>query len=64
MYVEVATHSGWQGEAGRTGAWLFLALLLDTITIQGNDQPHCCTKHKTCGGALCSMGAALVLPPP
>jgi hypothetical protein len=58
MYVEVATHSGWQGEAGRAGAWLFPALLLDTITIQGNDQPHCC------GGALCSMGAALVLPPP
>jgi hypothetical protein len=38
MYMGVATHSGWQGEAGPTGAWLFLALLLDTMTIQVNKQ--------------------------
>jgi hypothetical protein len=37
MYMEVVTHSGWQGEAGPTGAWLFPALLLDTMTTQGNE---------------------------
>jgi hypothetical protein len=62
--MEVATHSRWQGEEGPTGAWLFSALLLNTMIIQGNEQPHCCTKHKTYVGALCSMGKALVLPPP
>jgi hypothetical protein len=63
MYIEVATHSRWQGEAGLVGAWLFRALLLDTMTTQGNEQPCCCTKHKTYGGAICSMGVALILPP-
>jgi hypothetical protein len=64
MYMEVATHSEWQGEAGPTRAWLFPTLLLDTMALQGNEQPCCCTKYKTYGGALCSMGVALVLPPP
>jgi hypothetical protein len=64
MYMGVATHSGWQGEADPTGAWLIPALLPGTIAIQGNEQPHCCTNYKTYGGALCSMGVALVLPPP
>jgi hypothetical protein len=35
--MEVVTHSGWQGEAGPTRAWLFPALLLDTMTTQGNE---------------------------
>jgi hypothetical protein len=64
MYMGVATHSGWQGEAGPTGDWLFPTLLLDTMTTHWNEQPRCCTKHKTYGGALCSTGVALVLPPP
>jgi hypothetical protein len=59
-----ATYSGWQGEAGPAGAWLNPALLPGTMTIQGNEKPHYCTKDKTYGGAICSMGAALVLPPP
>jgi hypothetical protein len=64
MYMKVATHSGWQGEAGPTRAWLFPALLLGAMAIQGNEQPQCYTKYKTYGGALCSMSVALVLPPP
>jgi hypothetical protein len=64
MYMREATHSGWQGEAGPTGAWLIPALLPCTIAIQGNEQPRYCTKHKTYGGALCSMDMALVLPSP
>jgi hypothetical protein len=59
-----ATYSGWQGEAGPTGAWLNPALLPGTMTIQGNEQPRYCTKDKTYGGALCSIGVTLVLPPP
>jgi hypothetical protein len=43
----VATHSGWQGEAGPVGAWLISALLPDTMAIQGNEQPRYCTKYKT-----------------
>jgi hypothetical protein len=62
--MEVVTHSGWQGEAGPAGAWLFPALLLGTMAIQWNEQPRCCTKYKTYGGVICSMGVALVLPPP
>jgi hypothetical protein len=50
LYMEVATHSGWQGEAGPVGAWLFTALLLDTMTTQGNERSHRCTKHKTSTG--------------
>jgi hypothetical protein len=52
-----ATYSGWQGEAGPTGAWLNPALLPGTMAIQGNEQPHYCTKDKTYRGALCSMGS-------
>jgi hypothetical protein len=63
VYMGEATYSGWQGEAGLTGAWLNPALLPGTVAIQGNEQPHYCTKDKTYGGALCSMGVALVLPP-
>jgi hypothetical protein len=33
------------------------------MTIQENEQPHYCTKDKIYGGALCSIGVALVLPP-
>jgi hypothetical protein len=33
MYIEVVTHSGWQGEAGPTGAWLIPALLSGAMTI-------------------------------
>jgi hypothetical protein len=62
MYMGVATHFRWQGEAGPTGAWLIPSLLPDTMAIQGNEQPRYCTKYKTFGGALCSMGVALVLP--
>jgi hypothetical protein len=40
------------------------ALLAGTMVIQGKKQPHYCTKNKTYGGVLCSMGAALVLPSP
>jgi hypothetical protein len=62
--MEVATHSGRQGEqVPPAGAYLFLALLLGTMAIQGNVQPRCGTKYKTYGGALCSMAVALVLPP-
>jgi hypothetical protein len=43
----VATHSGWQGEAGPVGAWLISALLPDTMAIQGNEQPRYYTKYKT-----------------
>jgi hypothetical protein len=64
VYMGEATYSEWQGEAGPTGAWLNSALLLGTMTIQGNEQPHYCTKDKTYGGVLCFMGVALVLPPP
>jgi hypothetical protein len=64
VYMGEATYSGWQGEAGPIGAWLNPALLPGTMTIQGNEKPHYCTKDKTYRGALCSMGAALVLPPP
>jgi hypothetical protein len=59
-----ATYSRWQGEAGPAGAWLNPALLPGTMAIQGNDQPCYCTKDKTYGGDICSMGVALVLPPP
>jgi hypothetical protein len=55
-----ATYSGWQGEAGPTGAWLNPG----TMAIQGNEQPRYCTKDKTYGGALYFMGAALALLPP
>jgi hypothetical protein len=54
---EEATYSGWQGEAGPTGAWLNPALVPDTMAIQGNEQPRCCNKDKTYRGALCSMGS-------
>jgi hypothetical protein len=64
VYMREATYSGWQWEAGPAGAWLNPALLSGTIAIQGNEQPHYYTKNKTYGGALCSMGVALVLPPP
>jgi hypothetical protein len=64
VYIEEATYSGWQGEAGPTEAWLNPALPPGTMTIQGNEKPPYCTKDKTYRGALCSMGAALVLPPP
>jgi hypothetical protein len=64
VYMGEATYSEWQGEAGPAGAWLNPALLPGTMTIQGNEQPRYCTKDKTYGGALCSMGVALVLPPP
>jgi hypothetical protein len=64
MYMEVATYSGWQWETGPDGAWLFPTLLLDAMAIHGNEQPRCCTKYKTYGGALCSMGVAPILPPP
>jgi hypothetical protein len=63
VYMGEATYSGWQGEAGPAGAWLNPALLLGTMAIQGNEQPHYCTKGKTYGGTIYSMGAALVLPP-
>jgi hypothetical protein len=53
-----------QGEAGPAGAWLNPALLLDTMTIQENEQPRYCTKDKTYEGALCFMGMALILHPP
>jgi hypothetical protein len=64
VYMGEVTYSRWQGEAGFTGAWLNLTLLPDTMAIQGNEQPRYCTKDKTYGGDLCSMGVALVLPPP
>jgi hypothetical protein len=64
MYMREATHSGWQREACPTGAWLIPTLLPGTIAIQGNKQPRYYTKYKTYGSALCSMGVALVLPPP
>jgi hypothetical protein len=63
MYMGEATYSGWQGEVGPVGAWLNPALLPGIVAIQGNEQPRYCTKDKTYGGALCSMGVALVLPP-
>jgi hypothetical protein len=63
VYMGEATYSGWQGEAGPVGAWLNPALLSGTMTIQGNEKPRYCTKDKTYGGALCSMGTALILPP-
>jgi hypothetical protein len=63
MYMGEATYSGWQGEAGPARAWLNSSLLPGTMTIQGNEKPRYCTKDKTYGGALCSMCAALVLPP-
>jgi hypothetical protein len=63
VYMGEATYSGWQGEAGSVGAWLNLAPLSGTMIIQGNEQPRYCTKDKTYGGALCSMGVSLVLPP-
>jgi hypothetical protein len=63
VYMGEATYSRLQGEAGPAGAWLNLALLPDTMAIQGNEQPRYCTKDKTYGGALCSMGVALILPP-
>jgi hypothetical protein len=63
MYMGEATYSGWQGEVGPAGAWLNPALLPGIVAIQGNEQPRYCTKDKTYGGALCSMGVALVLPP-
>jgi hypothetical protein len=63
MYMGEATYSGWQGEAGPAGAWLNPALLPGIVVIQGNEQPRYCTKDKTYGGALCSMGVTLVLPP-
>jgi hypothetical protein len=46
VYMGEATYSEWQGEAGPTGAWLNSALLLGTMAIQGNEQPHYCTKDK------------------
>jgi hypothetical protein len=64
VYMGEATYFEWQGEAGPAGAWLNPALLPGTMAIQGNEQPHYYTKGKTYGGALYSMGAALVLPPP
>jgi hypothetical protein len=64
MYVGVVTHSGWQGGAGPAEAWLIPAPLSGTMAIQENEQPRYCTKYKTYAGALCSMGMALVLPPP
>jgi hypothetical protein len=64
VYMGEATYSGWQGEAGPAGACLNLALLSGTMAIQGNEQPRYYTKDKSYGGALCSMGVALVLPPP
>jgi hypothetical protein len=64
VYMGEATYSRWQGEAGPAGAWLNPALLPGTMTIQGNGKSRCCTKDKTYGGALCSMGTVLVLPPP
>jgi hypothetical protein len=64
VYMGEATYSGWQGEAGPTGAWLNPALLPGTMTIQENEKPRCCTKDKTYGGALCSMGTTLVLSSP
>jgi hypothetical protein len=43
----VATDSERQGEqVPPAGAWLFPILLLGTMAIQGNEQPHCCTKYK------------------
>jgi hypothetical protein len=63
MYMGEATYSR-AGEAGPAGAWLNTALLSGTMAIQGNEQPRYCTKNKTYEGALCSMGVALVLPPP
>jgi hypothetical protein len=64
VYMGEVTYSGWQGEAGPTEAWLNLALLPSTMTIQGNEKPRYCTKDKTYGGTLCSMGTTLVLLPP
>jgi hypothetical protein len=64
VYMGEATYSRWQGEAGPAGAWLNPALLPGTMTIQGNEKPRYCTKDKTYGAALCSMGMTLVLPPP
>jgi hypothetical protein len=64
VYMGEATYSGWQGEASSTGAWLNPALLLGTMTIQGNEKSRYFTKDKPYEGALCSMGVALVLPPP
>jgi hypothetical protein len=52
------------GEADPAGAWLNPALLPGTMAIQGNKQPRYCTKNKTYGCVQCSMGVALVLPPP
>jgi hypothetical protein len=61
----VVTHSGRQGEqVPPAGAWLFPTLLLGTMAIQENEQPRYCTKYKIYECALCSMGVALVLPPP
>jgi hypothetical protein len=64
MYTGEATYSECQGEASPSGVWLNPALLVGTMVIQGNKQPRYCTKNKTYRGVLCSMGAALVLPPP
>jgi hypothetical protein len=64
MYMGEATYSRWQGKAGPTEAWLNPALLPGTMAIQGNEQSRYYTKDKTYGGVLCSMGVALVLPPP
>jgi hypothetical protein len=64
VYMGEVAYSEWQGEAGPARAWLNPALLPGTMAIQGNEQSHYCTKDRTYGGALCSMGATLVLPPP
>jgi hypothetical protein len=63
VYMGEVTYSRRQGEACPAGAWLNPSLLPGTMIIQGNEQPRYCTKNKTYGGALCSICAALVLPP-
>jgi hypothetical protein len=41
---------------------MFHVLLLDAITAYiGRKRSHCCTKDKTDGGVLCSIGLAMVL---
>jgi hypothetical protein len=45
VYIGEATYSGWQGEAGPSGAWLNPTLLAGTMAIHGNKQPRYCSKN-------------------
>jgi hypothetical protein len=64
VYMEAATHSGGKGKQVLLELDCSQHCFWALWQIQGNEQPHYCTKYKTYGGALCSMGVALILPPP